>query len=158
MIFNAIQDLRYGLRALSKDAVFSLTIVATLALGIGATTAVFSVVYGIVLQPLPYPDPASSSRRNPCSTRGHHWYHLFAFVRPPLARPALWNCIDGSVQLRLHLSRALYRCAYGLIHSRKAGFQGRSDDRPASRLSRYRPHDMRLCNSQLLHAPHGSDV
>jgi putative ABC transport system permease protein len=58
LLENAIQDLRYSLRALSKDAVFSLTIVATLALGIGATTAVFSVVYGIVLQPLPYPDPA----------------------------------------------------------------------------------------------------
>src|SRR5215467_12953130 len=50
-------DLRHAFRVLAKNFSASAIIIFTLALAIGATTAIFSVVYGILLQPLPYPNP-----------------------------------------------------------------------------------------------------
>ena len=52
-----LQDIRYGLRQLVKMPGFTLTAVISLALGIGATTAVFSVVYSILMDPYPYAAP-----------------------------------------------------------------------------------------------------
>ena len=59
-IVNGWQDMRYGMRLMARAPGFAAAVILTVALGIGATTAMFSVVYSVVLQPLPYREPRSA--------------------------------------------------------------------------------------------------
>ncbi len=82
-------DLRSSVRALVAAPGFALTVVSTLAIGLAATTAVFSVVHAVLLSPLPYPEPdrlvsiARTARglRGPASIQKFAWWrdHAGAF-------------------------------------------------------------------------------
>src|ERR1044072_7928697 len=73
-----IKDLRYGIRSLRKRPGFTAIAVLTLSLGIGASTAIFSVVDGVLLRSLPYPDAAQIVQLREVNERGGR----MAFAEP----------------------------------------------------------------------------
>src|SRR5215213_7204241 len=83
-----IKDLRYGIRSLARRPGFTAIAVLTLALGIGASTAIFSVVDGVLLRSLPYPDSDQIVQLREINERG---------ARMPFAEP---NFLD--VRSRSH--------------------------------------------------------
>ena len=94
---HLLQDLRYGVRSLLRQPSFTTVAVLTLALGIGATTAIFSVVYGILLRPLPYPQPDRLMAIAEINRRG------------TLSRLADPNFVDFRDQSRSFVAMAKYR-------------------------------------------------
>ncbi len=64
MLADVLRDARYGVRQLTKSPAFAVVAILTLALGIGATSAMFSVINGVLLRPLPFPEPDSLVRVN----------------------------------------------------------------------------------------------
>ena len=86
LIESVIQDLRYAIRTLAKSPAFTAVVVATLALGIGGATAVFSVVEAALLAPLPYEAPGQLVRlyqqeKDDASSRGFLTARHFAELR-----------------------------------------------------------------------------
>jgi len=82
-----LNDLGYALRTLRQNPGFALTSIISIALGIGATTAVFSLVDGIVLRPLSVPNPSqvmTLSSRTPSGTYGEMSYPDFVDYRDRL--------------------------------------------------------------------------
>src|SRR5258706_16155157 len=53
-----LQDVRYGVRVLGKNPLVTILIIVTLGCGIGANSAVFSIIYGVLMRPLPFQSPA----------------------------------------------------------------------------------------------------
>jgi predicted permease len=57
MMSNLLRELRVGMRSLRRKPTFTVVVIGTLALAIGASTIIYSIVHGVLLQPLPYPEP-----------------------------------------------------------------------------------------------------
>ena len=109
------RDLRHAARGLGRSPGFAATVVLLLALGIGANTAMFSIAYGLLLRPLPYPDPAAIVRvgyrsatrpgsigwlTNSTLPRLQQEATSFEHVAGYAPRNVVWNGPDGPVTLR----------------------------------------------------------
>src|SRR6188472_2944948 len=101
-IDSVARDLRYALRGLSRRPAFTFAAVLTLAFGIGATTAIFSVVYSVLIKPLPYPNADDLVRiRHPqtaVSTEfdeaSSNMYLTYRQENRTFSRIGLWNDTD----------------------------------------------------------------
>ena len=93
---NCLQDLRYAVRMLGKSPAFTVVIVLTLALAIGANSAIFSVIEGVLLKPLPYPQPERNARV---------FYRSAEYAKFPL-NP--WDFLDFRARNRSFESFAVY--------------------------------------------------
>ena len=72
-----LRDVRYALVTLRRTPGLTLTVLVTLALGVGATTAVFTVAHAVLLEPLPYPDSTQLVRLWKSIPAGNRWLSLW---------------------------------------------------------------------------------
>jgi len=79
---NLWQDFRYALRTLRQRPGFAAVALLTLALGTGATTVMFTVINGVLLKPLPYPDPDRLVSLQEQTEKATQWGNLWAFTYP----------------------------------------------------------------------------
>jgi putative ABC transport system permease protein len=101
MTFDTLrQDLRYAFRWLRRSPAFTLASAGTIALGIGASTAIFSVVYALLLKPLPYPRPAELVTV---------WQDMRARGGPSNEWATPGNLVDWRAESRLFASMASMR-------------------------------------------------
>jgi putative ABC transport system permease protein len=101
------QDVRYAMRTLRRQPAFSLTAILTLALGIGATTAMFSVVNGVVIKPLAYPEPENvvtvgvsavfGTERNPGFPLAPRMFASYAENGRSFQEFGLFNTVEATV-------------------------------------------------------------
>src|SRR5919106_6716517 len=97
------QDLRYGLRGLRNRPSFTALAVLTLALGIGAATTIFSVIYNVMLDPFPYTDAhrvAQIQIRDATSTRpgGRTFFQIPEFLEYQEQNHVFEDVIGGSLE------------------------------------------------------------
>ena len=120
-----IHDLRHAARMLRRNPGFTAVAVLTLALAVGATTAIFSVVYGVLLRPLPYSDPSRIMAIFEVNTQGG-WSHL--------ADP---NFDDFRDQNRSFESIAKYNANIASVFGGKNSKETSISPSPRSRLRRW---------------------
>src|SRR3954453_15517575 len=96
-----LNDIRYGLRQLIKHPAFTIIAILTLALGIGANTAIFSVVNAVLLKPLPFPEPEQLIAVGMTDTRQKAQTELSSLSYP--------DFFDFREQNRTLASSAVYR-------------------------------------------------
>ena len=97
MIGGSWSDLQYAVRQLVKHPGFTAVAVLTLALGIGANTAIFTVIQGVLLQPLPYDEPEQLVR---------YWSRWSQFPRGSISEPEYFDYLE---QNRAFEDIAIYR-------------------------------------------------
>jgi predicted permease len=101
LVESTVRDIRHSARMLRRSPSFAITAILTLALGIGATTAIFSVVNGILIKPLAYPDPEAvvtvghsalfGTTRTPNFPFSPQWFATYAENNQTFKEFGLWT-------------------------------------------------------------------